>query len=195
MWANQSDSNESGELFQYVSPTSGVESLSRRFSGWSNGFIDYNNDGWKDIHSSNGDVDYFEPNAKQRDTKFENVDGQRFVEVGDKQGKDFQHVGFQRGSVFVDLNDDGFLDIVVTSLNEKPRILVDSANNGNHWLMVQAEGNASNRDALGTQIKVTTGSGRTLYNHVTTSVGFMSSSDKRGHREANLHLRLRAATA
>jgi hypothetical protein len=173
--------NEGGELFKYLSPASGVENLSRRFSGWSNGFIDYNNDGWKDIYSSNGDVDYFEPNAKQHDTMFENIDGQRFVEVSEKLGADFLHMGFQRGSAFVDLNDDGFLDIVVTSLNEKPRILVNSANNGNHWLEVDTTGRVSNHDAIGTRIKVTTGSGRTLYNHVTTSVGFMSSSDKRVH--------------
>jgi hypothetical protein len=173
--------NENGELFRYLSPASGVEDLSRRFSGWSNGFIDYNNDGWKDIYSADGDVDYFEPNAKQRDAMFENQDGEHFIEVGEKLGKDFQHIGFQRGSAFTDFNDDGFLDIVVTSLNEKPRILINSANNGNHWLMVDATGRTSNRDAIGTKIKVTTGSGRTLYNHVTTSVGFMSSSDKRAH--------------
>ncbi len=173
--------NQGGDSFRYVSLTSGVEALSRNFSGWSNGFIDYDNDGWKDIYSSNGDVDYFEPNAKQHDSMFENVDGEHFVEVEDKLGKDFLHMGFQRGSAFVDLNDDGFLDIVVTSLNEKPRILVNSGNNGNHWLLVDATGRTSNRDAIGTRIKVTTGSGRTLYNHVTTSVGFMSSSDKRVH--------------
>ncbi len=173
--------NEHGESFQYVSLVSDVEPLSRRYSGWSNGFIDYNNDGWKDIYSSNGDVDYFEPNARQRDTMFQNVDGKRFIEVGDKLGKDFQHLGFQRGSAFVDLNDDGFLDIVVTSLHEKPRILINSANNGNHWLLVDPVGRVSNRDAVGARIKVTTGTGRTLYNHVTASVGFMSSSDRRVH--------------
>jgi hypothetical protein len=173
--------NMGGRLFEYVSLRSKVESLSRRYSGWSNGFIDYNNDGWKDIYSANGDVDYFEPNARQRDTMFENIDGKRFVDISETLGSDFLRIGFQRGSAFADFNDDGFLDLVVTSLNEKPRILLSSGGNGNHSLTVDAVGKTSNRDAIGTRIKVTTASGRTLYNHVTTSVGFMSSSDRRVH--------------
>jgi hypothetical protein len=71
--------------------------------------------------------------------------------------------------------------VVVTSLNQKPRILLSSADNGNHWLLIQATGHKSNRDAIGAKIKVTTASGRTLHNHVTVSVGFMSSSDRRVH--------------
>ena len=156
--------NEGGQLFQYISPTSGIERLSRRFSGWSNGFVDYDNDGWKDIYSSNGDVDYFPPNAAQHDTMFQNVNGQSFNDVSDQLGPDFLHVGFQRGSALVDLNDDGFLDLVVTSLNEKPRILLNSGGNGNHWLMVDLVGRKSNRDAIGAEVKVTTGAGRTLFN-------------------------------
>src|SRR5205814_9752888 len=90
-------------------------------------------------------------------------------------------VGFQRGSAFVDLNNDGFMDLVVTSLNEKPRILLNSADNGAHWLLIEATGQRSNRDAIGTKFKLTTPAGRTLYNHVTPSAGFMSSSDRRVH--------------
>ena len=82
---------------------------------------------------------------------------------------------------FADLNNDGFLDIVVTSLNERPRILMNSGGNGNHWLLIEATGQKSNRDGIGAKIKVTTPSGRTLHNHVTASVGFMSSSDRRVH--------------
>jgi hypothetical protein len=96
-------------------------------------------------------------------------------------GSDFLRIGFQRGSAFADLNNDGFMDIIVTSLNQKPRILMNSADNGNHWLLLRLIGRKSNRDAIGTKIKVTTPSGRTLYNHVTVSVGFMSSSDRRVH--------------
>jgi len=173
--------NQHGKSFRYVSPGTKIGQLSRTFSGWSTGFVDYNNDGWKDLFSANGDVDNLVPASRQHDTLFENVDGKEFRDVSDQIGKDFLRVGYQRGSAFVDLNNDGFMDIVVTSLNEKPRILLNSADNGNHWLLIKLTGVKSNRDAIGAKIKVTTPSGRTLYNHVTTSVGFMSSSDKRVH--------------
>ena len=109
------------------------------------------------------------------------LEGKEFVDVSQQMGADFLRTGFQRGSSFADLNDDGFLDIVVTSLNQKPRILLNSADNGAHWLLVQAIGRKSNRDAIGTKIKLTTASGRVLFNHVTASVGFMCSSDRRVH--------------
>ena len=173
--------NSKGRSFRYVSPASRVANLSQAYSGWSNGFIDYNNDGWKDIYSSNGDVDYLLPNAKQHDTLFENVDGKEFRDVTMELGKDFLREGFQRGSAFADLNNDGAMDLIVTSLNEKPRILINSGDTGNHWLMVEAIGRKTSRDAVGAKMKVTTPSGRTLYNHVSISVGFMSSSDRRVH--------------
>jgi hypothetical protein len=69
----------------------------------------------------------------------------------------------------------------VTSLNETPRILMNTADSGNHWLMLGLTGHTSARDAVGAKVKVTTASGRVLYNHVAISVGFMSSSDKRVH--------------
>ncbi|MFN7996349.1 MAG: CRTAC1 family protein [Bryobacteraceae bacterium] len=173
--------NVRGKSMRYVSPTTGIAGLSEQRSGWSNGFIDYDNDGWKDLYSANGDVDDLAPNAMQPDSMFQNIEGKQFVDVSRDMGSDFLKIGYHRGSAFVDLNDDGFLDIVVTALNEKPRILLNSGSNGNHWLLIDATGRKSNRDAIGTKIKITTPSGRTLYNHVTVSVGFMSSSDRRVH--------------
>ncbi len=179
--------NMKGKSFRYVSPVTHIARLSEPLSGWSNAFIDYDNDGWKDLYSSNGDVDNLAQNARQHDTMFRNVNGKYFADVTQELGPDFTGAGFQRGSAVVDLNNDGFMDLVVTSLNARPRILINSGDTGlnsrdggNHWLLVDTVGRKSNRDGVGAKIKVTT-SGRNLYNHVTTSVGFMSSSDKRVH--------------
>jgi enediyne biosynthesis protein E4 len=170
-----------GDQFEFFSYLSKVQKLSVPYSGWSNGFIDYNNDGWKDIYSANGDVDQVNEKSPQHDTMFENVDGKSFVDVTGEMGPDFLHKGYQRGSAFGDLNNDGSLDIVVTSLNQSPRILMNSADTGNHWLLLGLTGHKSARDAIGAKIKLTTASGRVLYSHVAISVGFMSSSDKRVH--------------
>jgi hypothetical protein len=70
---------------------------------------------------------------------------------------------------------------VVTSLNKRPRILLNSGDNKNHWLWLDLVGKKSNRDAIGAKVKVTTAAGRTLHNHVSVSSGFMSSSDRRLH--------------
>lgn len=173
--------NGEGKGFSYVSPSAGIESGSRGYSGWSCGFIDYDNDGWKDIYSANGHVDDVGENTRQHDTLLRNLEGKRFADVSSTLGPDFRALGYHRGSAFGDLNNDGWLDIVVTGLNEKPRILLNSGMASRHWIGFALTGRRSNRDAIGAEVTVTTAAGRKLYNHVTASVGFMSSSDKRVH--------------
>ncbi len=173
--------NRAGRTFQYISPNWKIARLSEPYSGWSGGFIDYNNDGWKDLFSANGDVDNLTAGSAQHDTLFENLEGREFIDVSGQLGGDFQRTGYQRGSAFADLNNDGFLDIVVTSLHRKPRILLNSGGNGGHWLLIETTGSKSNRDGIGARLKLITSSGRVLYNHVTTAGGFLSSNDRRVH--------------
>jgi hypothetical protein len=173
--------NTGGHSFDDVTTQTGLGRISRLYSGWGLGFIDYDNDGWPDIFSANGDVDDLKADSRQHDTMFRNAGGTRLVDATSEMGKDFGFVGFQRGASFGDLNNDGFEDIVVTSLGQKPRILMNRALNGNDWITLDLRGTRSNRDGLGASVKLTTGSGRVLYNYATTSVGLMSSKDRRVH--------------
>lgn len=170
-----------GKSFRYVSYPTGLGRLSYRFGGWGAGFIDYDNDGWKDLYSANGDVDYLGDNAKQSDTMFRNLNGNSFTDVSATMGAAFTPKGFHRGSAFADLNNDGSLDIVVTGLNERPRILINAGTPGAHWLLLDLQGTRGSRDAIGAKVTITTASGRVLHNHVSVSTGLMSSSDRRVH--------------
>jgi hypothetical protein len=85
-----------------------------------------------------------------------------------------------RGAAFGDFNDDGKIDVIVTVLNGPPQLLMNRSSNQNHWIILKLIGTRSNRDGLGTRIKITTAHG-SQYNHATTAVGYNSSSDKRVH--------------
>jgi hypothetical protein len=78
------------------------------------------------------------------------------------------------------LNNDGKIDAVVSTINDKPQLLMNGAANGNHWIILKLVGTRDNRDGLGTRVKITTQEG-VQYNQATTAVGYSSSSDKRVH--------------
>jgi hypothetical protein len=83
-----------------------------------------------------------------------------------------------RGAAFGDLNNDGQIDVVVSSINDKAQVLLNRTANPNHWITLKLVGTRDNRDGLGTLIKITTAQG-TQFNQATTAVGYNSSSDKR----------------
>jgi hypothetical protein len=102
--------------------------------------------------------------------------------VSSKAGHSFQVPAPHRGAAFGDLNDDGRIDAVVSVLNGAPEIWMNRStqSNRNHWILLKLVGVKSNRDGLGTKVKITTSLG-TQYNQATTAVGYNSSSDKRVH--------------
>ena len=86
-----------------------------------------------------------------------------------------------RGAVIGDLFNDGHMDIVVTVLNGKARILRNVSSNANNWVTFQLKGSKDNRMAVGAQLKVTTEDGASQYDIVSTSAGYGASRDPRPH--------------
>jgi enediyne biosynthesis protein E4 len=168
--------NDGGGFFTDKTFLSGLGPLSAPRSGWSNGFFDFNNDGWKDLFSANSHVndriELFEATEyKQPNSIFANVGAGRFRDVSREVGGGFEVARAHRGSAFADFNRDGRMDIVVTSLGEPVELWENVSPNDNHWLFIKPVGTRSNRDGIGTRIRIGSQS-----NLMTTSVGYASSS-------------------
>src|SRR5262249_14805668 len=111
---------------------------------------------------------------------FRNKGDLTFEDVSSKAGRSFSVPAPHRAAAFGDLNNDGKIDVVVTVLNGPPEVWINRSSSQNHWIILKLVGVKSNRDGLGTKIKITT-SLSTQYNHATTAVSYNSSSDKRVH--------------
>jgi hypothetical protein len=156
-----------------------------RRSGWSLGFFDLNNDGWKDLLTVNAHVnDQIERLTGQTYRQplgvFANQAGQ-FTDVARTAGESLLRSQARRGFAFADFNADGKLDVVTTSLNEPAELLLNESPTTQHWLMLRLIGQRSNRDGIGARVKLVLSDGKAQFNHVTTSVGYASSSDGRIH--------------
>ena len=155
-------------------------------SGWSNGIVDFDNDGWKDLFVARGNVldniamtsnrQYAEPN-----TVFRNLANGKFQDVSAEAGPDFQKAAPHRGAAFGDIDNDGRMDAVVSVLNGPAQYFHNISRNGNHWILLKLIGVKSNRMGLGAQVRVTGEDGLKQWNEVTTAVGYGCSSDSRVH--------------
>jgi hypothetical protein len=155
-------------------------------SGWGNGIYDFDNDGFKDLFTANSHVsdnadDDPQQHYRQANAVFQNLQDGTFRDVSTQAGPDMQVRAAHRGCAFGDLNNDGKIDVVVSAIGDRAELLYNTTTNNNHWILLQTIGVKSNRDGIGTRIKVTGESGLVQYNHVTTAGSFASSSDKRVH--------------
>ena len=174
-----------GAQFEDVTQVSGVTAFSRRMTAWSVGAFDLDNDGWKDLFTTGGAILDNELEVLHRPARIPNGvlrnNGHfTFTDVSSTAGPGITEPRQHRGAAFGDLNNDGKIDIVVSTLNEKPQLLINRTSNANHWIILTLVGTRDNRDGLGTRIKITTSEG-VQYNQATTAVGYNSSSDKRVH--------------
>lgn len=172
--------------FDYVTGSTGLGAISATHSGWGLKFLDYDNDGWKDLFIAQGHVmDTVEsvfPGLRYLETPvlIRNERG-AFRDVSALSGSPFQIARAGRGVAVGDLDNDGRLEIVMNVLNGPAVILKPKGGDGSHWLLVNTVGTASNRDGMGAKVRMVGESGREQHGLVTTAGSYLSASDKRVH--------------
>ncbi len=182
--------NEGGGNFSEITEQMGIAQITYPFLSWGTEFIDYDNDGWKDIMSISGHVyplvdkhpyDWGMTFA-ERPLLFHNMDkGKRFELVPAVEGTGLADVIPGRGAAFGDLFNDGKIDVVVNCIDHTPVLLRNVNPDKNHWLGIALIGGPkSPRDAVGASVYVTAG-GIRQRNDVMSGGSYESSNDQRLH--------------
>jgi hypothetical protein len=178
-------SNEHDGTFSYSSFVTGLAKITMPHSGWGVRFLDYDNDGWKDLLVAQGhDLDTVElnyPNLRYKEPMLlvRNT-GKSFIDVSRESGAAFQNRWLGRGMAIGDIDNDGRIDAVVTTNDGPIHVLHNETRTSNHWLILHLVGHKSNRDAIGAQVKIQTLKGA-QFATVSTASSYLSSSDKRVH--------------
>jgi enediyne biosynthesis protein E4 len=177
--------NNGDSTFSYDSYLSGIGGMTLLHSGWGIHFLDYDNDGRKDLLVAQGhDLDTIELNYPQLHYKEPMLlaynTGKGFVDVSKQSGEIFHQAWAARGMATGDIDNDGRIDAVVTTNDGPAYLLHNETATTNHWLTLSLAGHRSNRDGIGAEIKLTTSAG-SQYVTVSTAGSYLSSSDKRAH--------------
>ena len=134
-----------------------------RYSGFGVCFIDYDNDGARDIFMANGhildNVELYHAETRYAEPKliYRNNGRGLFENKSDSLGPDLALPRVSRGSAVADLDNDGDLDILVSNNGQQPQLLLNEGGSANHWLEISLVGTRSNRDGVGARVKVTSG--------------------------------------
>jgi hypothetical protein len=167
--------------FQEATTQSGMRELSYHMDGFGAALYDFDNDGWKDLFVSRGDVDTLQMQGRpvfENNTVFRNLGGTgKWQALTNEAGFNTNEPGQHRGCAFGDLDGDGRIDLVVSAIGRPAEIWMNRSPNPGHWLGIALTGTQSNRDGIGARIKVTSKTVGAQYNHKTTSVCYASSSD------------------
>jgi enediyne biosynthesis protein E4 len=166
--------------FREITSESGMRVASMSMSGFGAALYDFDNDGWKDLFVSRGHVESLPlpgTDIDQYNTVFHNPGATgKWRALTEEAGLNQAPPARHRGCAFGDFDSDGRVDVVVTALSADAEVWMNRSEKSGHWLDIALRGTKSNRDGIGARIKLVSRSG-TQYNHMTTSVGYASSSD------------------
>lgn len=181
LYANAGDGS-----FDYTTLITGLGAISLLHSGWGVRFLDFDNDGWKDLFIVQSHVmdtiEVNEPHLRYPESPMLlwNDHGKRFLDVSAQSGDVFQEKWASRALAVGDFDNDGRVDVVFNSIDGPGKVFRNETPEQNHWITLNLVGTKSNRDGIGAQVKITTASGD-QYATVTTASSYQSSSDKRLH--------------
>jgi hypothetical protein len=178
--------NDRDGTFTDDSDVTGLGGATLLHSGWGARFVDYDNDGWKDLLVAQGhDLDTIEksfPYLRYREAPLllRNLGGKKFVDVGPVSNDVFRQRWVGRGLAIGDIDNDGRVDAVITENGGPAHILMNRTNTANHWIGFKLVGQKSNRDGIGAVIRIDISTG-SQWVTVTTASSYLSASDVRAH--------------
>jgi enediyne biosynthesis protein E4 len=171
--------NLGNALFQHVSSATGMLSFPNSYVGWGTAFVDADNDGDEDLFVANGHVQRYpvDSSITQLPIALENKNG-RFAKVNHSLGSYFTSEHNGRGIATGDLNNDGYVDLAYTHVNQNCSVLINHTDNNNQWITLQLIGTQCNRSAVGTRVTLTTNRGKQV-RQIKGGSSFASSNDSR----------------
>jgi hypothetical protein len=175
--------NEGTGLFIDEAPTSTVGQASLLTLTFGCFFFDYDLDGLLDIFALDGHVadDINSVQAKVTYAEpphlFRNLGKKRFEEATAKVGRDLRREIVGRGVAYGDFDNDGDLDLLITTNNGPARLLRNDGGNQNNFLRIRTVGSVSNRDGIGAKVSVKLANGASLWNMVRSGSSYCSQSE------------------
>jgi hypothetical protein len=175
--------NDGTGLFSDNSVASGIASPSSNSLTFGTLFFDYDLDGLPDILAVNGhvadDISVVQPSIHYAEPPllFHNKGNGKFEEVSDKVGSSLRQPIVGRGAACADFDNDGDLDLVLTTSNGLAKLLRNDNGNQNDMLRIRTIGTRSNRDGIGARITVTTSTGLRLLKMVKSGSSYLSQSE------------------
>ena len=134
--------NDRDGFFTDVSFVSGTGLPSFPLLSWGCGFVDVDNDGWRDLFVVNGhihdNIDQFDDIGDYAQPKqlFRNLRTGVFLDMSSKSGKALIEPQVSRGAAFGDYDNDGDIDILINNLQGLATLLRNDGGNDRSWIRV-----------------------------------------------------------